>query len=112
MKTLCRKVVALMLAAIIVSGLQAKDIRTLSVTTTPAMHCEGCETRIKENLRFEKGVKRIETDIDSQTVTITYDADKNTPDNLIKAFGKFGYTADYKEAATDSIQSMPESHLE
>ena len=107
MKTIYRKVAALMLAAIIVPGLQAKDIRTLRVTTTPAMHCEGCETRIKENLRFEKGVKRIETDIDSQTVTITYDADKTTPQALIDAFGKFGYAADYKDAAADSIPSMP-----
>lgn len=75
---------------------QAKDIKTLKVSTTPPMHCEGCETKIKENIRFEKGVKRIETDIESQTVTITYDADKNTAEDLIKAFSRFGYEAEYK----------------
>lgn len=74
----------------------AKDIKTLKVTTTPQMHCTNCETKIKENIRFEKGVKRIETDIESQTVTITYDADKNTEENIIKSFGKFGYEAKRK----------------
>lgn len=71
----------------------AKDIKTLVVTTTPVMHCENCENKIKNNLRFEKGMKDIKTDIPTQRVTITYDADKNTPANIIKAFGKFGYEA-------------------
>ncbi len=71
----------------------AKDIKTLRVTTQPQMHCENCEKKIKGNLRFERGVKRIETSIPEQTVTITYDADKTTPEKLIQAFGKFDYEA-------------------
>lgn len=71
----------------------AKDIKTLRVTTQPQMHCENCEKKIKGNLRFERGVKRIETSIPQQTVTITYDADKTTPEKLIQAFGKFDYEA-------------------
>lgn len=104
MKNIYKRIAILALAAAIVPGLQAKDIRRLRVTTTPIMHCEGCETKIKDNLRFEKGVKRIETDIDSQTVTITYDADKTTPEALIDAFQKFGYTADYKDDGTDNTE--------
>lgn len=85
---------ALLLAAALVSVSSfAKDIKTLVVTTTPQMHCANCEKKIKENLRFEKGVKNIATDIESQTVTVEYDADKNKPENIIEAFGKFGYTA-------------------
>lgn len=83
----------LVLAAVSAS---AKDIKTLVVTTNPKMHCESCENKIKGNLRFEKGIKKIETSIPNQTVTITYDADKNQAENIIKAFGKFGYEA--KEA--------------
>lgn len=71
----------------------AKDIKTLRVTTLPQMHCENCEKKIKGNLRFERGVKRIDTNIPEQTVTITYDADKTTPQKLIEAFGKFDYQA-------------------
>lgn len=71
----------------------AKDIKTVVVTTTPQMHCESCENKIKGNLRFEKGVKGIETNVEKQTVTIKYDADKTTPEKLMKSFEKFGYSA-------------------
>ncbi len=81
---------ALLLIALSTS---AKDIKTLVVTTNPQMHCATCENKIKGNLRFEKGVKTIDCNIPDQRVTITYDADKNKPENLIKAFEKFGYTA-------------------
>lgn len=63
------------------------------VTTLPQMHCDNCEKKIKGNLRFEKGVKNIETDVNGQRVTITYDAEKTTPAKIIQSFQKFGYTA-------------------
>lgn len=71
----------------------AKDIKTVVFTTTPQMHCENCENKIKGNLRFEKGVKDIKTNVDAQTVTVTYDADKTNADKVQKGFEKFGYTA-------------------
>lgn len=71
----------------------AKDIKTVVVTTQPQMHCENCEKKITGNLRFEKGVKQIECDIEGQRVTITYDADKTNSDAIIQSFGKFGYKA-------------------
>lgn len=74
----------------------AKDIKTIIVTTNPQMHCEACENKIKSNMRFEKGIKAIETDISRQEVTLTYDADKTTPEKLMKGFEKFGYTATVK----------------
>ena len=45
-------------------------------------------------MRFVKGVKKIETSVSDQTVTITYDADKNNEETIIKSFGKIGYKAD------------------
>ena len=81
---------AMMLIALV--GM-AKDIKTLVVTTLPQMHCASCENKIKGNLRFEKGVKEIQCDIPKQMVTITYDAEKTTPEAIIQSFGKFGYKA-------------------
>lgn len=72
----------------------AKDIKTVVVTTSPKMHCENCENKIKGNMRFEKGIKRIETNVEAQTVTLEYDADKTTVENLLKGFEKFGYKAE------------------
>lgn len=75
----------------------AKDMRTLIVTTNPQMHCENCEKRIKNNLRFEKGIKKIQTDIDNQTVTITYDADKTDKNAIVEAFAKIDYQVEIVE---------------
>lgn len=86
----------LIMAFALLTGLgtaAAKDIKTLIVTTVPQMHCQNCEKKIKENLRFEKGVKSIETNVEAQTVTIRFDADKTTPEKIIKGFEKFGYKA-------------------
>ena len=65
---------------------------TLRVTTTPQMHCSGCENRIKQNIRFVKGVKKIDTSVEKQTVTIIYDKTKSTPADFTAAFKKIGYT--------------------
>ncbi|MBR1851336.1 MAG: heavy-metal-associated domain-containing protein [Bacteroidales bacterium] len=69
-----------------------KDLRQLVLTPTPQMHCANCENKIKGNLRFEKGVTAIETSVDAQTVTITYDAKKTDPKSLQSAMKKIGYT--------------------
>ena len=61
-----------------------KDIKTVVFKTTPEMYCNNCETKIKNNLRFEKGVKEIVTDLGDKTVTVKYDADKTTVEALIK----------------------------
>lgn len=81
---------AMMLMALVAS---AKDIKTAVFTTTPQMHCANCENKIKGNLKFEKGVKQIETNVEQQKVTVQYDADKTSADNIMAAFSKFGYTA-------------------
>lgn len=71
---------------------KANPIDTLVVTTDPQMHCSNCENRIKQNIRFVKGTKRITTNLDDQTVTIIYDSRKATPQDYTKAFDKIGYS--------------------
>ena len=71
--------------------LYAKDIKEYVVTTNPQMSCQNCENKIKGNLRFEKGVKKVETNLKEQTVTVTYDADKTDEAKLAEAFGKLNY---------------------
>ena len=74
-------------------ALFAKDIRTVVLTTLPEMHCANCEKKIKENIRFEKGVKSIKTDLKTKTVTVEYDAEKTNVQNIIKGFKKIKYEA-------------------
>lgn len=64
---------------------------TLVVTTTPQMHCANCEKKIKQNIRFVKGTRKIQTSVPRQGVTIVYDPAKATLADYVKAFGKIGY---------------------
>lgn len=70
---------------------------TLVVTTTPEMHCEGCENKIKKNIRFVKGTKKIETSVPQQSVTIIYDGRKATYADFETAFKKIGFDIKKKE---------------
>lgn len=64
---------------------------TLVVTTQPQMHCQKCENKIKSNIRFVKGTKKISTSISEQKVTIVYDPKKATYETFVAAFEKIGY---------------------
>lgn len=88
-----RKVIMTLAIALMGVAVQAKDIKTVIFTTQPQMHCASCEKKIKGNLRYEKGVKRIDTSVEQQKVTVKYDADKTSAEKLQKAFKKFGYEA-------------------
>lgn len=64
---------------------------TLIVTTTPVMHCQGCENKIKSNIRFVKGTKSITTSVPEQQVTIVYDKRKASYNDFETAFKKIGF---------------------
>ncbi len=83
----------LLVALAVAAVCAAKDIKTVVLKTQPEMHCANCEKKIKENIRFEKGVKSIKTNLKDKTVTVEYDADKTTVDNIIKGFKKIKYEA-------------------
>ena len=83
----------LLMALAIAATCAAKDIKKVVLKTNPEMHCMGCEKKIKENIRFEKGVKSITTNLKDKTVTIEYDADKTTVEAIIAGFKKIKYEA-------------------
>ncbi len=62
-----------------------------TVTFNVSMHCGSCEQKIKNSIRFEKGVTGIKTDLEAQTVEIMYKTDKTDKDKLAEALIKLGY---------------------
>lgn len=84
-----------------VAAVMAKDIRVVVFKVTQ-MHCENCEKKVKDNMRFEKGLKEVSTVVKDRTVTITYDAEKTNVKNLQAGFKKFNYEAEFvKETKKD-----------
>lgn len=89
-----KKLVFISTALLLAFSAYAKDIQELVVTTNPPMSCQNCENKIKKNLRFEKGIKDIETNLAEQRVTIEYDAEKTNPEKIENAFQKIGYNVE------------------
>lgn len=88
-------------ALLSVAAVLAKDIRVV-VFKVSQMHCEKCEKKVKDNMRFEKGLKDIATEVKTKMVTITYDAEKTNVKNLQAGFNKFNYEAEFvKETKKD-----------
>ena len=83
---------AMTIATMTAAAQKAPTADTLQVTTTPQMHCANCEKKIKSNIRFVKGVKKIETSVPQQTITIIYDPRKSTYQDIAKAFERIGYS--------------------
>lgn len=87
-----RVVAAFVVALLSVAAVMAKDIRKV-VFKVDQMHCENCERKVKDNLKFEKGLKDLATELKTKTVTITYDAEKTNVEKLKAGFKKFDYEA-------------------
>ena len=77
-------------ALLSVAAVLAKDIRVV-IFKVSQMHCENCEKKIKSNIRFVKGTKKIDTSVKEQKVTIIYDSKKASYKDFVAAFKKIGY---------------------
>ena len=73
------------------------------------LHCQDCCDKILKNIPFDKelknGVKDLVFDLEAQTVTVTYDANKTDVPTLQKAFAKIG-----KPATTTAPEHKPAEH--
>ena len=81
----------IMLLSALMLMIGGREMRQLVLTPTPQMHCQNCENKIKSNMRFEKGITKIETSIEHQTVAFTYDPAKTNSENIQAAMKKIGY---------------------
>ena len=89
-------------ALLSVTAVLAKDIRVV-VFKVSQMHCEKCEKKVKDNMRFEKGLKDISTEVKTKMVTITYEDKKTNVKKLQAGFNKFSYEAEFvKETKKDN----------
>lgn len=67
--------------------------KTTEVFTLDHQMSQHCEKKIKDNLRFEKGISKIVVSLPANTITITYDGKKTDTAKIIEAFKKIGFNA-------------------
>lgn len=88
-----KKLMAIVVMAIIgVCGFAAD--KATAVYTLDHQMSKMCENKIKTNLRYEKGVSKIDVSLKENTITITYSPEKTNSEKLLKAFKKIGFNAE------------------
>ncbi len=58
----------------------------------PDLKCSGCVERVQSVLGRLDGVQSASADLEAKTATVRYDADRTSPDAILKAIEKTGYS--------------------
>jgi|KBSSwiStaDraftv2_1062776.scaffolds.fasta_scaffold2381978_2 copper chaperone CopZ len=69
--------------------------------------CETCKKTIEHDMSFEKGVKSVKLDLDSNVVVVVYNPAKTDENKIRLALTKAGYDADSLKADPKAIQKLP-----
>ena len=75
--------------------------QTVTTTFVTDIDCEGCAKKVTNTIPYEKGVKDVQVDVPSKTVTVTYDPTKTNDEALIKAFSKIKINASVEGCTGD-----------
>ena len=78
-------VVAIMAAAVSTAAPKTEKQIVTTVFVTD-IDCEGCAKKITNTIPYERGIKNLKVEVATQSVTVTYDASKNSIEQLTKAF--------------------------
>lgn len=82
-------------------GTEQVQIKTSAV-------CDMCKARLEKALAYEKGVQAATLDVPSQVLTVSYRADKTTPEALRAAISATGYDADATAANAKAYDRLPD----
>ena len=60
--------------------------KSATVVFTTDLDCHHCAQKVMNTIPYEKGIKDVQTDVKTKTVTVKYDEAKNSIESLTKAF--------------------------
>ena len=86
----------------------AQTKKTTEIKIKTSAECDMCKKRIESNLIYEKGIKFCKLDVDSKVLTVTYNAEKTSPEKIKQAVSKIGYDADDVKADSTAYEKLPE----
>lgn len=98
---MCKMKKLMLLAVVITLSMtmgQAQDKKkTDNVKTTTFVadiHCENCSIKVMNNVpALGKGIKDVAVDVEHKTITVTYDAAKNSDEHIIKGLKSLNVNA-------------------
>ncbi len=81
-----KRIILLLLTLSLSLGMMWAKQNKQSVKFYVPIHCQTCIDKIYKTIAFEEGVKDLQCDLKTQTVVVTYDANKTNIEKLQKAF--------------------------
>jgi len=101
MKTIQRFLIMTVFFAVpLFSTAQEADKNQVIVKFATSIDCDDCVNTIMGSLPKEKGVKDVKCDLKTKEVTVKYQKEKTSPEQLQRSLEKLGYTAkEVKETA-------------
>ncbi|MBR1962358.1 MAG: cation transporter [Alistipes sp.] len=65
---------------------QKAEKKIATVVFTTDLDCHHCAQKVLNTIPYEKGIKDVQVDVPTKTVTVKFDAAKNSVESLTKAF--------------------------
>ena len=87
-----KKIIALFAMLALVAGVamaapaKKAEKKIATVVFTTDIDCPHCAQKVMNSIPYEKGVKDVQVDVKTKTVTVKFDEAKNNIENLKKAF--------------------------
>ena len=91
---------------LLVSAQKISEKNSITVIKTSAQ-CEMCEEKITSELNTRKGVKEVQMNLETQELTIRYNAIKVTEDELKEIISELGYSAGDLAPDDDAYEKLP-----
>ena len=97
-----KKIILMCLVALFSVGIanaqetKKNNKKTVTVEFVTDIDCAGCAKKVNNTIPYEKGVKDVQVDVATKTVTVTYDPAKTDNEKLVKAFSKIKIKAEAK----------------
>lgn len=95
--------------ALALSSLQAQDKKntTVDLDIRTSSVCDMCEKTIEDGLIYEKGVKKVDLDLATNIIHVSYDPKRTDADKLRAAVSKLGYYADDLPGEEKAFRNLP-----
>ncbi len=87
-----KKIIALFALLAMVVGVSTAapkekvEKKIVTVVFTTDLDCHHCAQKVMNSIPYEKGIKDVQVDVPTKTVTVKFDEAKNSVEGLTKAF--------------------------
>ena len=87
-----KKIMMILAALAVVAGVataapkEKVEKKIVTVVFTTDLDCHHCAQKVLNTIPYEKGIKDVQVDVPTKTVTVKFDEAKNSTESLTKAF--------------------------